>query len=138
MTETLEENDVCSFQSKAEVSLKKTFCICATFQECVSGSFYYEFWCVSLFPPYSPHTNHETVIVPLTSVAASSSLLYQINPLEEIQYRDAQTHLASLYQHLCHCHRDMTPGATTMTHPVYFGWRNCSPHPCFIARQVLL
>lgn len=38
VTETLEENDACSFQSKAEVSLKKTLCICATFQECVSGS----------------------------------------------------------------------------------------------------
>lgn len=30
-----------------------------------------------------------------------------------------------------------TPGATTMTHPVYFGWGNMSPHPCSIARQVL-
>lgn len=88
------------------------------FKNVYQARYYYEFWCLSLFPPHSPRTNHETVIVPVTSVAASSTLLCQINPQEEIPHRDARTRLASLNQHLCHCHRDTTPGATTMTHPV--------------------
>lgn len=123
---------------KLKFPLRKHSVFVRPFKNVYQALYFYEFWCVSLLLPYSPHTNHETVIVPLTSAAASSSLLCQINPQDEIPYRDARTRLASLYQHLCHCHRDMTPGATRMTHPVYFGWGNCSTHPCFIACQVFL
>lgn len=69
---------------KLKFPLRERSVFVQPFKNVYQALYYYEFWCMSLFPTYFPHTNHETVIIPLTSVAASSSPLCQINPQEEI------------------------------------------------------
>lgn len=47
---------------KLKFPLRKRSVFVQPFKNVYQALYYYEFWWVSLFPPHSPHTNHETVI----------------------------------------------------------------------------